>query len=154
MASSHLIRLQAREDAPPFALLQGDGLALTPRGRIVADCWKALAQGRPGLAADALAISPHAVEGILRIGSPREGGPSLAEAVRLFKVLSALRLSRSAPGRAGPGKGGSVQDTPGRPGRAAVPPLWRKGYGETPLAGAGDLAEAREALRMRGARGD
>jgi hypothetical protein len=92
---------------------------------------------------DAVVIGPRRLQGILLFPRPRPGGPELAEVIRLFKVLSSLRLAQSA-------KTAAARSTPvtgARATSAASGALWKKGYSEQTITGAAALAEARKALK-------
>lgn len=128
-----MVSLAAREDASPFTEPAKSGEpAPNARGRLLAECWMGLGEGRPFLETDAFALGPRSLQGILRLKTGAPQALDLPAAVRLFKVLSARYLARlsgtSARGAAG---------------------LWKKGYVETPLATLKQVVEARAALKAK-----
>lgn len=168
---AYLITLSAKDDAKPFGSLRGGETILNARGKALAACWRELSGIRPILEPDALVIGPRRVQGLL-LFKPKGREPlTLAEAIKLFKVLSSLRLAQ-----AGKGKG---LDEPGQPEKAAEngqkafltgsapqahpfsamastsptrrgpapSALWKKGFIEKTISGSAELAEARKALK-------
>jgi hypothetical protein len=146
------IALTARDDAKPFGSQRGGETILNARGKAIAACWRELAVIRPVLEPDVLMIGPRRVQGILLFKAKGPEVPPLADAVKLFKVLSSLRLAqlgKTAAARnipATPGPGSPASAVPAR--RAAAPSaLWKKGFTEKPISGSADLAEQRKALK-------
>lgn len=145
----YLVTLSAKDDAKPFGSLRGGETVLNARGKALAACWRELAGIRPILEPDALVIGPRRVQGLLLFKSFPSKGPepiTLAEAVKLFKVLSSLRLAQAAKGVVPMGKPTTSKDK-GRAVRGPAPSaLWKKGFIETTISGSAALAEARKAL--------
>jgi hypothetical protein len=147
------IALTARDDAKPFGSHRGGETILNARGKAIAACWRELAAIRPILEPDVIMIGPRRVQGILLFKAKGPEAPTLADAVKLFKVLSSLRLAQlgktAAAARnvsATSGSGSAESAAPAR--RAAAPSaLWKKGFTETTISGSADLAEQRKALK-------
>ncbi|MEO6096255.1 MAG: hypothetical protein ABIW76_11345 [Fibrobacteria bacterium] len=150
---AYQIALTARDDAKPFGSQRGGETILNARGKAIDASWRELAAIRPFLEPDVLMIGPRRVQGILLFKAKGPEFPTLADAVKLFKVLSSLRLAQlgktAAAGRnpfANSGPGPKVASDPAR--RAAAPSaLWKKGFTEKPISGSADLAEQRKALK-------
>jgi hypothetical protein len=144
----HIV-LTARDDAKPFGSQRGGETILNARGKAIAACWRELTVIRPILEPDALVIGPRRVQGILLFKAKDPDAPTLADAVKLFKVLSSLRLAqlgKTSATRNAHASSGPASAAPAR--RAAAPSaLWKKGFTETPISGSADLAEARKALK-------
>ncbi len=165
------IRLHAKEDSRPFAVRMDSKTSpahkrsnepkskvtdsqseceLNERGKALLACWRELGRLRPGIQPDACAIGPHEFRGILMLAPDGAEPPTLSEAVRLFKVMAALRLSQLEKGAALPR---NTQVTVTR--RSEAPnaanrlpsALWQKGYAERPLATAQEISAARKALK-------
>lgn len=130
------VSIAAREDASPFTEPARAGEALpNARGRLLAECWRGLGEGRPYLETDACALGPRSLQGILRLKAGVPQALDLPAAIRLFKVMSAQSLANLS----------------GAPARGAAG-LWKKGYVETPLATLKQVVEARAALKAAGAK--
>lgn len=140
---AYWITLSAREDAKPFGSARGGETLLNARGKALAASWRELADLRDEVEPDALVIGPRRMQGIILFPRRRAGGPELPEVIRLFKVLSALRLAQLAKtaDRTAPVTG--ARRAPATAGGA----LWKKGYSEQIITGAAALAEARKALK-------
>jgi hypothetical protein len=147
------IALTARDDAKPFGSQRGGETILNARGKAIAACWRELATIRPILEPDVLMIGPRRVQGILLFKAKGPEAPALADAVKLFKVLSSLRLaqlgktaaaSRNTLATQGPDAAGTAVPARRAPASAA---LWKKGFTEKPISGSADLAEQRKALK-------
>lgn len=152
----YLITLSAKDDAKPFGSLRGGETVLNARGKALAACWRELAGMRSILEPDALVIGPRRIQGLLLFKSKGSEPVSLAEAVKLFKVLSSLRLAQAAKGITQTGNadgngrnlnvtGASAPLSPARRGPAPSA-LWKKGFIEKTISGSAELAEARKAL--------
>ena len=143
------VTLSAKDDAKPFGSTRGGETVLNARGKALAASWRELAQIRPTVEPDALLIGPRRLQGIL-LFTPRKKDPAtLDEVVKLFKVLSSLRLAQLGKTPASPR---SLPVTGGSDGRrtapaGAPPPLWKKGFTEKPISGSAELAEARRAIK-------
>ena len=152
----HHISLSARDDAKPFGTSRGGETVLNARGKALAGCWRELALIRPALEPDALVIGPRRIQGLLLFKSKAQQPVTLAEAVKLFKVLSSLRLAQLAknakaeaerPASAA-SNASNASVAPGPAKRAPAPSaLWKKGYSEKTISGSAELAEARKALK-------
>ena len=146
------ITLSAKDDAKPFGTGRGGETVLNERGKALAATWRELAAIRPSLEPDALVIGPRRLQGllILATGKTGEAQPTLAEAVKLFKVLSSLRLAQlgktADAARTLPVTGRSSNPGPARE-RKAPPALWKKGFIEKIISGSAELTEARKALK-------
>lgn len=155
----YLVTLSAKDDAKPFGSLRGGETVLNARGKALAACWRELAGIRTNLEPDALVIGPRRIQGLLLFKSFPSKGPepvTLAEAVKLFKVLSSLRLAQAAKGIVQTGNalesgrnlnvtGASAPLSSARRGPAPSA-LWKKGFIEKTISGSAELAEARKAL--------
>lgn len=136
----YLITLSAKDDAKTFGTLRGGETILNARGKALAACWRELSGIRPILEPDALVIGPRRVQGLLLFKAKGPEPVTLAEAVKLFKVLSSLRLAQA-------GKGQDLSDkAPARRGPAPSA-LWKKGFIEKTISGSAELAETRKALK-------
>jgi hypothetical protein len=138
---AYWISLSIREEAPPLAEEKGGRLVPTGSGRIVAECWRNLGEGRRALLTDVIFLEPHGIQGILRVKSSGRDGIGLADAVRLFKAVTARTLARAEDLR-NRRAGGNLPVPPLRPA-----PLWKRGYGEKSLTGPSQIAAARKALK-------
>lgn len=154
---AYWIALTAKEDAKPFGSSRGGETVLNNRGKALAACWRELSGIRPAVETDALVITPRGLQGLF-IFSPRKKEPvTLVEAVKLFKVLSSLRLAQlgktveaaGARPKAGARAAASSKPAAGPRGSSA---LWKKGFTEKSIAGSAGLAEARRALKALQAR--
>ncbi len=144
------ITVSAKDDAKPFGSLRGGETVLNARGKALAACWRELANMRPILEPDALVIGPRRIQGLLLFKSKGAEPVTLAEAIKLFKVLSSLRLAqlgktaesaRNSSVTAGGPSGGPTRRAP------APSALWKKGFVEKSISGSAELAEARKALK-------
>lgn len=126
-AEAFLVCLNAREDALPFS----GSPAGNARGRVLEACWRELGRSHACLLPDSVAVGPRCVQGILSVSRQDPEGLSLADAMRLFKVIAARRLSETGGGRGSEAPGG----------------LWKRGFAERSLSGARELAAARKALK-------
>ncbi|HKP97587.1 MAG TPA: hypothetical protein VJ385_17725 [Fibrobacteria bacterium] len=154
---AYWVTLSAKDDAKPFGSTRGGETILNARGKALAASWRELADIRPALEPDALVIGPRRLQGLLifppgKAGKGKGGGKTpvaLAEAVRLFKVLSSLRLAQL--GKTDEFRNAPVTGAPAVPGAAraqkAPPALWKKGFTEKVVSGSAGLAEARKALK-------
>jgi hypothetical protein len=146
----YLISLSAKDDAKPFGSKRGGETVLNVRGKALAACWRELAGMRPVLEPDALVIGPRHLQGLLLFKAKDPEPVTLAEAVKLFKVLSSLRLAQlgkpAEGGRAPSSNGAQAPSVPARRGPAPSA-LWKKGFVEKPISGSAELAEARKALK-------
>jgi hypothetical protein len=143
----HHITLTARDDAKPFGTSRGGDTVLNARGKALAACWRELSSIRPALEPDALVIGPRRVQGLLLFKAKSLEPVTLADAVKLFKVLSSLRLAQlgKAPET---NRNPSVTNAAAPARRGPAPSaLWKKGYAEKPISGSAELAEARKALK-------
>lgn len=141
---AHWVTLSAREEAKPFGTKRGGETLLNARGKALAASWRELADLRESVEPDALVIGPRRLSGILLFPRNRADGPELSEVIRLFKVLSSLRLAqmgKSAADRTVP-----VTGTRRVPAKASAA-LWKKGFIEQTITGSAALAEARKALK-------
>ena len=151
----YLITLSAKDDAKPFGSLRGGETVLNARGKALAACWRELSGVRPVLEPDALVIGPRRVQGLLLFKAKGREPLTLAEAVKLFKVLSSLRLAQAVTALAPTGKeqaqSGKDAENGRKPsitGRGPAPSaLWKKGFIEKTISGSAELAEARKALK-------
>jgi hypothetical protein len=123
---AYFVCFTAKEDARPFGTTRGRETLLNERGEALKDCWNELANLGRGLHPDAVIVTSRQVQGILMIAPDAENAPSLAVAIRLFKVLASLRLSQLS----------------GKPSSS----LWKKGYSERTITSDAELVEARKAL--------
>ena len=145
---AHWISLSARDDAEPFGAARGGETVLNARGKALAAAWRELGELREGIEPDAVRIGPRSLEGILLHPARKTGGEALGGLVRLFKVMSSLRLAHM-------GKTAALRNTPvtgGKPALKSPAPLWKKGYSEKALDDAAALAGARKALQRKQAR--
>ncbi|MDQ2999965.1 MAG: hypothetical protein M3Y08_01700 [Fibrobacterota bacterium] len=150
------ISISARDDAKPFGSRRGGETVLNDRGKALATSWRELAGLRPSLEADAVIIGPRRIQGLLILSSKSPDAVSLADAVKLFKVLSALRLAQlgktaEAVRNLSVSGAGAPAGTATRGGKAPAA-LWKKGFVEKPITGSAELAEARKALKALHAR--
>ncbi|MDB5047602.1 MAG: hypothetical protein JWO30_673 [Fibrobacteres bacterium] len=145
------ISLSAKDDAKPFGSTRGGETVLNNRGKALAASWRELGSIRPTVEPDALVIGPRGLQGILLLSTRKKDAVTVSEVVKLFKVLSSLRLAqlgktsaalRNMPGTAAPSTGPSAAR-----GGQAPPALWKKGFTEKPISGSAELAEARKALK-------
>jgi hypothetical protein len=150
----YLITLSAKDDAKPFGSLRGGETVLNARGKALAACWRELSGVRPVLEPDALVIGPRRIQGLLLFKAKGREPLTLADAVKLFKVLSSLRLAQAAQavkvvtGPAPTGKPSENGHKPSITGRGPAPSaLWKKGFIEKTISGSAELAEARKALK-------
>ena len=159
----YLITLSAKDDAKPFGSLRGGETVLNARGKALAACWRELSGVRPVLEPDALVIGPRRVQGLLLFKAKGREPLTLAEAVKLFKVLSSLRLAQTGKDIAPMGKNAENGQKPSVTGSApqghpfpstapmrrgpAPSALWKKGFIEKTISGSAELAEARKALK-------
>lgn len=141
---AHWIFLSARDEAKPFGTTRGGETLLNARGKALAACWRELADLRESVEPDALVIGPRLLQGILLFQRKRADGPELAEVIRLFKVLSSLRLAQLVKTAAN--RTASVTGTRLPPAKASAA-LWKKGFTEQTITGSAALAEARKALK-------
>src|SRR6185312_12886130 len=86
-AETFLVCIHARDEALPFT-----GAVAAPARKALEAGWRELGRSHAGLLPDAFSIGTRCVQGILSIASGADG-LSLADAVRLFKVVAARRLS-------------------------------------------------------------
>ena len=128
------VSLAAREDAPPFLENRAGKAVLTDRGRLVAECWRGLGDGRPSLEPDEISIGPRTVDVILRLKDSGQTPLSLPAAIRLFKATASRALAGSSA--SAPKPAGSI---------------WQKGYKEKRLTTLKQVVEARAALRKSNA---
>ena len=135
----YLITLSAKDDAKPFGSLRGGETVLNARGKALAACWRELSGVRPVLEPDALVIGPRRVQGLLLFRAKGPEPLTLAEAVKLFKVLSSLRLAQAGKSLSQSGKSAERGPAPSA--------LWKKGFIEKTISGSAELAEARKALK-------
>jgi hypothetical protein len=148
---AHLVSISAKDDAKPFGSRRGGETVLNDRGRALAASWRELAGLRPSLEADAVVIGPRRIQGLLILSRKSPDAVSLADAVKLFKVLSALRLAQlgktaeTIRSLSVTGAGAPAGTAP-RGGKAPAA-LWKKGFVEKPITGSAELAEARKALK-------
>jgi hypothetical protein len=153
------VTLSAKDDAKPFGSTRGGETVLNARGKALAASWRELALIRPTVEPDAVLIGPRRLQGILLFSPRKKDSATLAEVVKLFKVLSSLRLAQLgkasgtarnlsatvAPGAAARRPQASPSDAP--PIGKAPPALWKKGFTEKPISGSAELAEARRAIK-------
>jgi hypothetical protein len=152
MRAAYWVSLSARDDAEPFGAPRGGETVLNARGKALAAAWRELGELREGVEPDAVLIGPRGIEGIILLPGKSAGTAALGILLRLFKVMSSLRLAqlgktaalRNAPVTVA----GTVAKTAGK----APPPLWKRGYAEKALADAAALTKARKALKMMQAR--
>ena len=142
---TYLISLSAKEDARPFGSNRGRTPILNERGKALKACWLEFGKFLPGIRPDEVQVTSRRLEGILSIDAEEADAPSLSETVRLFKVLSSLRLAQIGKSTASP-DGGTYASIPVLRGKSAAP-LWKKGFAERALGGESDLAAARKILR-------
>ena len=128
------ISLSARDDAKPFGSTRGGETALNARGKALAASWRDLGDLRSEVEPDVVVIGPRRLQGILLFPRKRGDKAALPEVIRLFKVLSSLRLAQL-----GKTAGGASAKT-----SAA---LWKKSFAEKPISGSAELAEVRKALK-------
>jgi hypothetical protein len=144
----YCITLSAKDDAKPFGSQRGGETVLNARGKALAATWRELADIRPSLEPDALVIGPRRLQGILIFSArKKEPATSLEEAVKLFKVLSSLRLAKL--GKSSESR--NIAVTPadaGAPRAVQAPPaLWKRGFTEKSISGSAELAETRKAMK-------
>jgi hypothetical protein len=146
----YLITLSAKEDAKPFGSLRGGETLLNARGKALAASWRELARIRPTLEPDALVIGPRRIQGLLLFKAKSPESVTLGDAIKLFKVLSSLRLAQlgktAETTRNLSVTGAQAQAVSARGGKAPAA-LWKKGFLEKPISGSAELAEARKALK-------
>lgn len=141
---AYWISLSARDDAKPFGTTRGGETLLNARGKALSASWRDMGGLREEVEPDAIVIGPRSLQGILLFPRGRADTPELAEVIRLFKVLSSLRLAqltKTAADRTAPVTG--ARSLPAKAGAA----LWKKGFTEQILNGSASLAEARKALK-------
>jgi hypothetical protein len=154
---AYWVSLSARDDAEPFGAARGGGIVLNARGKALAAAWRELGDLREGVEADAVLIGPRTLEGILLLPGKAPGTADLGAVLRVFKVISSLRLAqlgKTASLRNTDVTGGKAQKAPaaGRKAGKAPAGLWKKGYAERALADATALAKARQAMKGAQAR--
>jgi hypothetical protein len=140
---AHWVSISARDDAKPFGTSRGGETVLNARGKALAASWRELGDLRAEVEPDALVIGPRRLQGILLFPRKNTEGATLAEVIRLFKVLSSLRLAHLA-------KTAAIRNVPATSRRApakSASALWKKGFVEKPISGSAGLAEARKALK-------
>ncbi|MDB5103218.1 MAG: hypothetical protein JWP91_907 [Fibrobacteres bacterium] len=144
----YLITLSAKDEAKPFGSLRGGETVLNARGKALAASWRELASLRPSLEPDALVIGPRRLHGLLLFKPKGPDSVTLSDAIKLFKVLSSLRLAQL-------GKTAEIARSPsvtpsgalaGGANGKAPSALWKKGFVEKPISGSAELAETRKAL--------
>jgi len=148
LRDAYWVSLSAREDAEPFGVARGGETVLNARGKALAAAWRELGELREGVEPDAIQIGANGLEGILLLPGKASGTSALGAVLRLFKVISSLRLAHL-------GKTARLRNTAVTEGKAAAkapPPLWKRGYAEKALADAAALAKARKALKGKQAR--
>lgn len=148
LRDAYWVSLNAREDAAPFGVSRGGETVLNARGKALAAAWRELGDLREGVEPDAVQIGPRGLEGILLLPGKSAGTSALGVVLRLFKVISSLRLAQL-------GKTARLRNTTvtGDGAAAKTPaPLWKRGYAEKSLADAAALAKARKALKGMQAR--
>lgn len=148
LRDAYWVSLSAREDAEPFGIARGGETVLNARGKALAAAWRELGELREGVEPDAVQIGPRGLEGILLIPGKASGTPVLGIVLRLFKVMSSLRLAQL-------GKTARLRNakvTGPKAADKAPAPLWKRGYAEKALADAAALAKARKALKGMQAR--
>lgn len=133
-AQAYWVSFSLRDEAVPLVRMDGGESVLTEGGRKVAECWRALGEGRPFLEPDAVSIGPRTVQGILRLMPGHLQAQELIAAARLFKALSARALAGD------------------RPARASAAGIWKKGFAERPLDTLKQVVDARAALKALEAR--
>jgi hypothetical protein len=149
----YLITLSAKDDAKPFGSLRGGETVLNARGKALAACWRELSGIRPVLEPDALVIGPRRIQGLLLFKAKGPEPLTLAEAIKLFKVLSSLRLAQAGKNGQGLSASGSAPQAQPFTSTAltrrgpAPSALWKKGFIEKTISGSAELAEARKALK-------
>ena len=143
------VSLTARDDAKPFGASRGGETALNVRGKALAASWRELGDLRPEVEADVVVIGPRRLQGILLFPGKRSESSSLPEVIRLFKVLSSLRLAQLGKTAARPSaeRIAPVTVDRGAPAKKGTAALWKKGFTEKPISGSAELAEARKALK-------
>lgn len=142
---AHFLSLTAKDDAKPFGSLRGGEIVLNERGKALDSCWRELGLLRPGLEPDLLHIGPRRLRGLLLLPASPSGPVTLSEAIRLFKVLSSLRLSQL--GKAAPGSRKPKSDALEAGKRPSA--LWKKTYLDKTISGSEELAEMRKSLGVR-----
>jgi hypothetical protein len=149
------VTLSAKDEAKPFGTLRGGETLLNARGKALAATWQEISGLRSAVEPDAMVIAPRRIQGILRLSTKKKDRVSLAEVIKLFKVLSSLRLAQLGK------QAGSTQAPAAKAahamiagaGRGASPSaLWKKGFTEMAITGPAELAEARKALKSLQAR--
>ena len=148
LRDAYWVSLSAREDAEPFGVARGGETVLNARGKALAGAWRELGELRDGVEPDAVQIGPNGLEGILLIPGKTSGTSALGAILRLFKVISSLRLAHL--GKTTRLRNAAV--TGDKSTAKAPPPLWKRGYAEKALADAAALAKARKALKGKQAR--
>jgi hypothetical protein len=149
------VTLSAKDDAKPFGTWRGGETVLNARGKALAATWREIADIRPNVEPDVMVIGTRRIQGILSLSLKKKDHVSLDEVIKLFKVLSSLRLAQLGKvGNAGkavkPGKPADRSDLkPGASARGVPGPaaLWKKGFTEMAISGSAELAEARKALK-------
>ena len=105
---AYFVTLCAVEGAPVFSTREGDGIALSPIGAVVADAWRWLSTQYPYVTLDEWCVMPDHLHGIVVLGAARqevgarEGRrKSLGELIGAFKTVSTKRINllRQTPGR-------------------------------------------------------
>ncbi|MEO7424760.1 MAG: hypothetical protein ABI036_06200 [Fibrobacteria bacterium] len=146
------VTLSAKDDAKPFGTWRGGETVLNARGKALAATWREIADIRPNVEPDAMVIGTRRIQGILSLSLKKKDHVSLDEVIKLFKVLSSLRLAQL--GKVGKtaklGKPADRSDLkPGASTRGIQGPaaLWKKGFTEMAISGSAELAEARKALK-------
>lgn len=148
------VTLSAKDEAKPFGTLRGGETILNARGKALAATWREMADIRPAVEPDAMVIGPRRLQGILLLSSKKKDQVSLEEVIKLFKVLSSLRLAQLGKAANAASNAGTARNTPvtkagSSPARGAQSPsaLWKKGFTEMAIGGSAELAEARKALK-------
>jgi hypothetical protein len=147
------VTLSAKDEAKPFGSWRGGETVLNARGKALAATWRDIAGMRPTVEPDAMVIGPRRIQGILLLSLKKKDHVSLDEVIKLFKVLSSLRLAqlgkvgkvgkRSRPSGHASARA-AAPATPASPGPTA---LWKRGFTEMAISGSAELAEARKALK-------
>ena len=91
---AYQIILTIKDDAPDLGTLRGKNILLNNRGRVIANCWREFQAIHPGIQTDAITVNLRQLHGILFLSTLEPKTPILSDAIKLFKVLSALRLSQ------------------------------------------------------------
>ena len=142
------VALSAKDEAKPFGSLRGGETVLNARGKALSACWREIAGVRPSVEPDAMVIAPRRIQGILLLSPKKKDHVKLDEVIKLFKVLSSLRLAQLAkPAKpASPSRNAAVTKAGAR-GAHGPSALWKKGFTEMLISGSAELAEARKALK-------